>query len=82
MPATSTATATNESASTTTTPVRPPSATARPPSGEPTSRAMFWLTALSAFADASWPGSTRLGTSASVAGPQTLASTDWPAATR
>ena len=48
----------------------------------PTRRAMFWLTALRAFAAASWPGATRLGTSASVAGPHSLASIDWPAATR
>ncbi len=82
MPATSTATATKVSASTITTAVRPPTATAMPPTGEPTRRAMFWLTALSAFAEASWAGSTRLGTSARVAGPQMLARTASPAATR
>ena len=82
IPATSTATATKVSASAITTAVRPPTATARPPTGEPTRRAMFWLTALRAFADASCAGSTRLGTSASVAGPQMLARTASPAATR
>ena len=82
MPATSTAAATNVSASTATMPVNPAKPTATPPSGAPTSRATFWLTAVSAFAADSWPGATRLGMRASVAGPHSLASTAWPAATR
>ena len=66
-------TATNVSASTITMPVRPPSADGEAAERRPDEpRDVLARPRSSAFAAASWPGATRLGTRASVAGPQTL----------